>query len=234
MNLLVGCPIRDRAWIVPAWMAHLHASCDQAGVTAELLFVGDPADGTTWAAIDEHRAGRVVHRVVADEPADTEAAHSWPSWRKQRMVDLRNTLLAAVRDHAPDAFLSLDSDILVHRATVANLLESLARFDVVGGHCYLSRGTASPSAMRHASVPGCWYRNDHRGGVTPVHVVMAIKAMSPPAYTVDYQYDQWGEDIGWSRAVRAVGLRIGWDTRTVNKHIMYPGQLETRDRRYDW
>jgi hypothetical protein len=71
-------------------------------------------------------------------------------------------------------------------------------------------------------------------GVIPADIIMAVKIMAPAAYDVDYQYHFHGEDIGWSAACRAKGLKLGWDNRHINKHVLVPGMLATVDRRLGW
>jgi hypothetical protein len=68
-------------------------------------------------------------------------------------------------------------------------------------------------------------------GCFPVGVIMAIKLMTPPAYNVDYEWNHQGEDIGWSLAALARGLKLGWDSRTTTKHVFYPHLLDEVDPR---
>jgi hypothetical protein len=234
MRILVGGPILERAWIVPAHLGHLFASCEKADVDVELLHVGGGHDEATWQAIEDHRAGRVAHHVIVDEGRRGDRRDWSTPGRKERMVELRNTLLRRVRELAPDLFLSLDSDILLHPDTVKNLLQSIGRFGAVGGHCYMGPGRANPSYLRSTGMESSWIRVDQLGAVIAVDAIMAIKLMTPAAYAVDYKHHRWGEDIGWSKAARVAGVRLGWDSRTVNKHIMEPRQLGAEDRRYDW
>lgn len=236
MRVVVGGPVLDRAWILPAWFEHLRAACDRAGVDVdvEFMFVGDPhRDEATWAAIATGAFGPVHPVYEPDEPGRPD--HAWEPKRYRRMIVLRNRGLREVRRLAPDAFLSLDSDILVHPDTVAQLAESLGRFAAVGAFLYMSTGIGAPSLMRHVKATGCFFRDRPQpGSVLPVDVIMAAKLMGPAAYNVDYEYHDQGEDCGWSLACRRAGLRLGLDARTVCKHIIERRQLGADDKRYDW
>lgn len=229
MELLVGCPVLQRAWIIPAWFAHLAVACDRAGLEPEFIFVGDPmTDAETFDAIEYHAFGRV--HVVEQAEHRTEDIRDWNPQRFERMAFLRNILLREVRALAPDLFLSLDSDILIHPEALANMVRALDRFDAVGAKCYMSAGTACPS---YGMLPygGGLRRPDMSGGVVEVDVVMAAILMSPAAYAIDYGTHPQGEDVGWSIAARAAGLKLGWDNRCVSRHVMAQAELGLADAR---
>ena len=146
------------------------------------------------------------------------------------MVRLRNILLESVRTLEPDIFLSLDSDILLHPNTIMNLIESLDNYDAVGGRCYMyPMGTREPSygALDRRE----FIRGEDFGGICQAGVLMGIKMMSPKAYNVDYRFSHFGEDIGWSHACRDLDLTLGWDGRTINKHLLNPEMLNIIDER---
>lgn len=220
-SLLVGCPVLRREWIIGAWMNHVEISCGIAGVDPSYIFVCDPRDPTRKAA--ELRAaamGRSITFIDVEDKVDDPHSHAWGNTRNlHHMVDLRNMLLAEVRELAPDVFLSLDSDILCHPQQVANLMETITGgFDAVGGKVYLSPGRDCPSWGSFSKERGLT-RSD-ADYVMEVDVIMAIKLMMPSAYHVDYEFEHNGEDIGWSLNCRANGLRLGWDGRVASKHVM--------------
>jgi hypothetical protein len=68
-------------------------------------------------------------------------------------------------------------------------------------------------------------------GCHKADVIMAVKLMSPAAYNVDYEVHRQGEDIGWSIAARKKGVKLGWDGRTVSKHLMTKDALDKIDKR---
>ena len=61
--------------------------------------------------------------------------------------------------------------------------------------------------------------------------LLAIKLMSSRAYWIDYRYHGFGEDLGWAANAKAAGVRLGWTSRCVSKHVMQPDQLEQVDPR---
>jgi hypothetical protein len=70
------------------------------------------------------------------------------------------------------------------------------------------------------------YRPDENG-VIPVDVIMAIKLLTPQALAVNYIFDQDGEDVGWSRAATAQGLKLAFDGRVCSRHVMHQRDRDT-------
>jgi hypothetical protein len=139
--------------------------------------------------------------------------------------------LKMVRELEPTLFLSLDSDIFLHRDALKMLVEGVPRFSAVGGKAYMTpTSTMFPSFMNFPR-QGAIERYDHASGPVPVDVIMACKLMTSAAYNIDYVYHDQGEDIGWSLACKAAGLQLGWDGRVTNKHAMAPEMVSIIDER---
>jgi hypothetical protein len=224
--LLIGCPVAHRAWILPQWFDHVENACAVAGVMPEYVFVLDPND-ESWPIV-RARSGGAMIVPAANRKGDDRRI--WNQDRYEEMAELRNALLRAVRTAQPDAFLSLDSDILLHPAHLASMIDGLDRFDAVGGKCFMTpTGTMCPSWGQFGR-EGQILRTD-AWGLFPVEIIMAIKLMSPKAYGIDYEMDLQGEDIGWSRACARRGVRLGWDGRVSSKHIREPEMLNVVDPR---
>lgn len=230
MNLLIGCPVLARGWIVRQWVEHAQIAAAAAGVKAEFLLLGGLDDRDTWDVVD--LMGEPITRVYTDEPR-THDQRDWIPARMQRMVELRNELLTLVRNRAPELFLSLDSDILLADSALTSLLETMAtdRFDAVGGYTFMSRSGFREASYAQMRAPGVLERRHIPNHVIPCDVIMGIKLMTPKAYAVDYEFHRKGEDVGWSLACKARGVRIGVDARVVSKHVMEPPDLHKTDAR---
>ncbi len=145
------------------------------------------------------------------------------------MVLLRNTLLERVRQLAPEHYWSVDSDILVAEETLVSALEARERFDAVGSKCYMTtKGTMAPS---YGMLNGHGIRRPDSTGCFKVDAIMAVKLMNPDAYNVDYSVHRQGEDIGWSKDARKRGVKLGWDGRTISKHLMTKESIHRVDDR---
>lgn len=229
-RLVVGCPVHAREWIIERWLEHIRAAALHAGVEADVLMLG-PRSDVTFARGRQvaQRLGLRLDEVDSgEEPAGTGRTEvgPWRTWSRGRlahMVRLRNQLLDVVRRIAPRYFLSLDSDVLLHESSISCLLEtaSTSRFSAVGGKTYLTpTGEHAPNyAMIDES--GFLVRQP-TDAIRRVDVLMAIKLMTPAAYSLDYEFDQRGEDVGWSVACARERRLLGWDGRVTNEHVMAP------------
>lgn len=234
MDLIVGCPIKNRAWIVERWVRHIKIAATQANVgRVMLLVIGDTEnDKDTFRALDkacfDYGLSRLVGHVNDPEPYK----RNWGvAGRLQQMAELRNELLTYVRSNEPRLFWSLDSDILAHPEALAGAVEAMGThdFDAVGTKCFMSeRDDRYPS---YGQLGAAGMKRANSMGVFPVDVIMATKVMNPAAYQVDYRFDRLGEDIGWSRNAREAGLRLGWDGRFCSRHVMRPELLDVEDDR---
>ena len=223
MKLLIGAPIWRREWIIQEWLDHTVRAANFAGFDPEFLVVMDPRDPTCPILESLCRKRNIgLKQVFTEENREPVDKRSWTPDRLQHMVYLRNLLLKATRRLRPDFFLSLDSDILLHPATINNLINTQDErgWAGVGGKTFMTRrGTHAPSyAMMKRHSTGL-LRSDSTN-VMPVDVIMAIKLMTPEAYNINYEMQRHGEDIGWSLACKTAGLKLGWDGRQANKHVM--------------
>jgi len=235
MRFVVGCPVRNRKWILSDWFEHVYVACQRAGTGTPLFafVLGNSEDATNEyleGLIKDRRIAGIVSSIDDEEPAKID--RDWGPDRYHHMVKVRNNLLDLVREGwGADVFLSLDSDILLHPDALRNMLWSLERFDAVGGKTYMTRqGTICPSyAMLTRN--GALRRPDS-AGIFQVDVIMAIKMMASEAlYRVDYEWSSQGEDIGWSKAARRAGVSLGWDGRVASKHVMDRAMLDVVDER---
>jgi hypothetical protein len=230
-ELLIGCPVRRREWVLRPWFLFAEQAAAVAGLEASYI--------VALSSVDPSR--EVIEKCCADagreltvlETAELTAGpvpRLWNEPRYREMVTVRNQLLHKVRDLRPRLFLSLDSDILIHEQVIANLMQNLDRFDAVGGKCYMTaQGTNYPSYGMFLNANGL-LRPD-TDVVMAVDCIMAIKLMTPPAYGIDYGVHYQGEDAGWSMAATVAGLKLGWDGRVVSKHVQIQERLDVVDER---
>jgi hypothetical protein len=227
--IAIGCPVAHRSWILDAWFDHVIDACDNAEVEPRFVFAGDPERDRSFRTIERRAPDAVVAFTPNTKGSD---ARVWSHARYRAMTEIRNTLLYAVRDLDPSFFLSLDSDILLHPEVLSLLLDDMESdpWDAIGSRCYLTpTGRNCPSWGRLSS-QGYLQRMDS-DGYFPVQILMAIKLMRPSAYRIDYVAHQQGEDIGWSLACERAGLKLAWDGRLGNKHVMRPDLLHHLDAR---
>lgn len=233
MTLVVGCPVKDRAWIIPTWFEHMHAACTATGLDPHVVFVGDPeTDPYTFNAIVAEVVRHKLTVSYATVPGDGEPyTRDWTPERYDHMVLLRNVLLQHVRELNPALFWSLDSDILPAESALESAISLLGRFDAVGMRCFMTSGADLSCPSFGMINDGGLTRGDQPEGHFPCDVIMASKLMTRKAYMVDYVVHSQGEDVGWSIAARAAGCILGWDGRSGSKHVMSPSELSLVDAR---
>lgn len=247
MKIAVGCPIRNRAWILEEWVEHVRIAFDLAGVKPWWAFaigVGPSGrdDGTRRLVTDLYKKESGIWTEIA-EP-EIQDRRFWNLERYEQMANYRNRLLSLVQGTHPDYFLSLDSDILLHPATLMCLLETIKadhfvqgverKFDAVGGKAFLSDSSPNITTYGTLSPNGGGLQRINSDGIFPVQILMAVKLMAPTAYNVNYCSNRFGEDIGWSLNCRDQGLTLGWDGRVTSKHIMDRANLTKVDARVGW
>ena len=231
MNILVGCPLSDRMWILPLWFDHVEAAFSKAGLTPGYVFVVGNEDEETI----DFLSSRDDTYIKIIQESKREDFRRWNHSRYEYMSFLRNELLKVVRSQAPDYFLSLDSDILLHEDALVSAFDALDQHDsawAVGLKCYMSTDSRVHPSMGNwiNGSYGRFYRTD-ASDMAAVDIIMAAKLMKPQAYSVDYKWHGSGEDLGWSVAVRESGGKFVWDGRVANKHVMSKNLVNVVDKR---
>lgn len=231
MIVAVGCPVKNRAWILPQWFEHVEAAFAKVGLEPYYIFVAGTSVDTTNSVLEDHLRSRLGGIARSDEEEQAGLHRIWNPDRYGKMVEVRNHLLRCVREIQPDYFLSLDSDILLRDSALEKMLEHVGECDAIGSKVYLVPPPERVAPNYCYLRGGRMNRPDSEFYIPSVDVLMAIKLMSPAAYNVDYEFHFHGEDIGWSKKVKEHGLSMAWDGTTISKHVMTPEWLTKPDPR---
>lgn len=234
-GLVVGCPVAGRHWIMPDWFAAVRRACAYAAVDPFYVFVVPSEDQPTLSVIENETDPEGVIVVLTDERVD-DAKRDWFSdSRMHHMVKIRNQLLAVVRDVNPLFFWSLDSDMLAKEDSLDAALGVLAieGWDAVGMRAFMTV-TGLDYTSRAQLVNNRLRARGDTPGTFETDVIMAAVVMTPAAYEVPYTYHVHGEDVGWSIAAKAQGLRLGWTSRASAKHVMGAAFMDWVDPRLGW
>jgi hypothetical protein len=229
--IFVGCPVYDRDWILPRWFEHVEQALD--GEEYGFAFVLDSGDESTLALIDAHAC--MVGRPYEIAYALDEGLPGHRNWnnpkRLEYMSDLRNALLSLVRREDPDYFLSLDSDILITKESFDLVKAAVVsgQFDAVAGKTFLGKGRGITNAASYARASGL--KRSQAEYLTHADIIMAYKLMNRKAYSIDYKFNNLGEDIGWSLNCRAEGVKLGFEGTVAVKHVMESCNLDQIDKR---
>ncbi len=238
MYILAGCPASGRSWVIKQWVSHLTRAAHHADAHLMIYTLIPKADTETIYAVAEACRANKIENIIeetTEEPRSDYVRREWPVKRYEQMVGLRNTMLASVRNLEPDLFLSIDSDILINRYAITSMIDALKEyeFDAVASKTWLH--ATNPRITNGATLTR--FKTMQRlnlDGVAKAEVLMALIMMTPVAYWVDYELDERGEDLGWSRRAKNAGLSLGFDGRTASKHIMNPEDIHKIDLRVGW
>lgn len=233
MKLIIGCPIYQRAWILPYWLTCIQ---NQSVPLKDIgfVFVASPNDYDTVKYLtkwrDNHREIEVFDIVYPEglnHFSHNEGQRHWTLSKYENMVNLRNVLLSKVREYQPDYFFSLDSDILIKNPSTLELLIAHIKSgaDAVSPLMFMTPvGDKYPSVMKWLDNPGGKAFRELTfplGTYFQSDVIMAAKMMSKEVYnSVDYKIHQQGEDLGWSANCAEKGYKLYSASYIYAIHVM--------------
>lgn len=231
MKLIIACPIYKRDWILPHWVrCILKQSVSMSNIG--FVFEVDPNDSSTiislntWKRIDKNiPLFDIVERSDIPHFEHQNNGRQWTLSKYHNMINMRNSILSKVREYQPDYYFSLDSDVLIENPNTIELLIAHINegADAVSPLMYMTPvGTNFPSVMswredwkasRDQNYPiGTYFQSD---------VIMAAKMMSKKTYmTLDYEFHQQGEDLGWSKKAKENNLKLYSASYIYAPHIM--------------
>lgn len=233
MKLIIACPIYKRNWILSDWVrCILKQSLNISNIG--FVFEVSPDDKQTveilkaWKRIDKSiPLFEIIERSDIPHFEHQNNGRQWTLSKYQNMINMRNSILAKVREYQPDYYFSLDSDILIENPNTIELLIAHINdgADAVSPLMYMTPvGTAFPSVMSWVDKE---YQKAHRKSDYPIgtyfqsDIIMAAKMMSKKTYmSVDYEFHQQGEDLGWSRNALKKGLQLYSASYIYAPHIM--------------
>ena len=170
MRIIVGCPVRDRAWVLPHWFQYIEEAFSAIGEEPEYAFVIGTCTDNSLEVIRNHTSNRTWISSRSEEPPIDMQYRQWGEDRYVQMTAARNELLSLVRHESPDLFLSIDSDILINPNTLPLLIEDLNEFDAVGGKLYMTPdGVVAPSYAFYQAMGGL-IRPDADGFLSLIHI----------------------------------------------------------------
>lgn len=215
MRLVVGCPVYERAWILPDWFQGIHDSA-----TADLfedvqfVFVYTPStDGTIDLLMDNGAEVMIYDNGTHGETRD------WTNpERVSTLANMRNQLLWMVSGMEFDAFLSLDSDIIMNENALESMWSHLDEADAVSPTVQLAADRSIINAFTRRR--DGFYVRCKPGYHGRVDVLCAAIMMTPDLVkdqSVRYSYEVRGEDFGWSAAAK----KAGYDMMLCNDYVYH-------------
>lgn len=239
MKLIVGCPIYDRAWILPLWIDAIERQSINLKDVG-FVFAASEDDASTINMLNQWRSfNKKIPMIDIFYPKNVnhfsheDGTRHWTISKYENMVSLRNQLLERVRSYQPDYFFSLDSDIIIKNPLTIQLLISHIQdgADAVNPLMFMTpAGSMFPSVMTwEEKSEGRAHRNFEYplGTYFKADVIMAAKMMSKNVYmNVDYEIHPQGEDLGWSANCAKQGFNLYCASYIYALHIMHKRMLE--------
>jgi hypothetical protein len=241
-NVLIGCPIYKRVWILPTWLRFIEKQDFPLEYIGFIFELGPDDDGTHDILLNWHEKHPQVQCFQGDIRLDLqhtthpEGCRAWSRTKYLTMVVMRNALLdraTAVADKF-DHYFSLDSDILLQNPhTITQLVSYSQTYPecVVSPLSYMTPDSLEfPSVMSWRDGIGLRaYRQDDYPIGMPflADIVMAAVLMPRKIYTtVRYKAHRQGEDLGFAERLTRSGFQSLAASDIECPHIMYPYMLK--------
>ncbi|MHB2020337.1 MAG: hypothetical protein ACYCW6_25655 [Candidatus Xenobia bacterium] len=225
-TVLVGCPVRRRAWVLPTYLAHVDALEAPPGVRVLCHFVVQPDGDSTeeivasWCAVRPWASWGRVTGAPAGWCRDAGASRYDYHWLAAVRNVLADQALAAGAD-----LLSVDSDILLGRDHLVRL--DRARLPIVAGVVSNSPDRALVAGMRNYEAASPRLDRAALAGLAPVVWTGACVLIRREvlAAGVRWAFDPRGEDVAFCARARALGFPPYVNGGIRPLHVMRPADL---------
>jgi glycosyltransferase involved in cell wall biosynthesis len=224
MKIVIGCPVKDRAWVIPDW---LRAIQDQeVDAEVEILCVASPSsDGTEQLILDG--GGKLImmkehHYRRTKKDID---GHIWNMEMYEFMSSIRNGLKnRAFSDFEADYFFSLDSDVILPKDGLAALLDYAQEHKGVIAPAVnmVARGAAwNVMSWVDSGRPSMAHRPIQEPQAGRADVIMAAMLIPREAKSVRWEAHRQGEDIGYCIDAARNRVKLWWVPTVRTSHFMY-------------
>lgn len=235
-KILIGAPIRNRAWVLPYYLAAL----DRLEYPKELLsfcfILNDSTDESRELLLDfyDNHDSVTIMDINQGSPVDRED-------RQDRdkiygpLAEVRNLLISHAAIIGADYLFSVDSDIIVPPDTLTRLLAH--QKDIVAALIYNdyhfnaheNYPNRFPNIMIHRNGLQS-YRDYPLNSLFEVDVTGAVYLLSRDVcQQVRYGYHIEGEDVHFCHEAKGKGFSLWCDSSIFCQHIMTREQLGSID-----
>ena len=215
-KLIVGAPVKDRAWVLPEWHEPL------SGYPIVCLLSRSEDDSRS---ILEDLGVEVIDDLEEGRPVPEIDGHIWNRGTPvfEYMARLRNRLLDVMIEREAEYFLSLDCDIVLPPNAITDLLLIMERTgaDVISPAVALCFDPVEWNTMNWDRTYTAW-RHHIPMCTAPVDVVMAAMLLNRRAIeSCRWMPNVQGEDIGFCLLAEQLGISRWWVPEIACTHIMW-------------
>lgn len=218
MKLVIGCPIKDRAWCLPQWWQAIE---DQDVEHEKVCIYSESADETLQLLKDND-----VTVLVDDRPGRRRNeidGHMWVQQRYEYMSSMRNRLIEYCLEHEADYFFSLDSDVILPPKGLQQMLRFAETHEgVIAPAVNMTTGQIAWNVMawKDREHPGVANRNAGEQQTGPADVVMAAMMLDRRGMECRWQSHTQGEDVGFCVDATAKDVPRWWLAEIHCTHLM--------------
>ncbi|MGE5415321.1 MAG: glycosyltransferase [Acidobacteriota bacterium] len=221
-RVLIGCPVRNRAWILPSYLDSL-LNLNYPEELREYAFIVNDCVDDTWQILQEFalNCSSPVHLIVKNMGSKTSTIRG--GYNLNGLVVLRNELLNVFLRTKCSHLFSVDSDILVKSESLRRLLE--LGIPIVSGlvrndHHLGDLGFYNILQEEHGHlVPIRDFPRDQVISVDCTGAAYLIKREVIEA-GVRYKMHRQGEDAGFCEEARKFGFTMSCHTGIECEHVM--------------
>lgn len=222
-RILVAMPVKDRAWAVPHWYAGIQENRNAADCV-DIVALLSPSEDNTEQVLKECYV-EVLYDEEPGRPVHEINSHQWGVIDKfEYMARLRNRLVDFALEGNYDYFFSLDSDIVLPKYGLMQLLYYMRTHP----------GICSPSVnMVQSGV--AWnvmnWTNPHypmtaARSRTPqagrADIIMAAMLLDKEGLECRWAAHMAGEDVGFCLHAESLGVARWWYPEVRCQHLMRP------------
>lgn len=207
-KIFLGAPVRNRAWVLPRYIKGIV----NQNIPMETCFIINDCEDNT-----EQILKKSGFTIIKQDLGQTHG-HLRGEYSKDNLAKLRNMLLEEFLKSDCDYLLSIDTDIILPKGSVKQLLSDnkdivsmlIKNSDVLNVHNFFING-------KHVE--------EVKEGLIPVDMTGAVYLIKRRVIEagVKYVYHKLGEDIPFCNSAREKGFEIYCDTRLKPVHVFKEG-----------
>lgn len=222
VKVMLGAPVRDRAWILPRFIKHIKES-DLTGIELSSMFIVNDCSDNTADLLEE--AGFNFKRVN-NLPSKTSGSIRG-QYSYSHLANLRNALLEEFLESDCEFLLSIDTDILVPTDGIRKLVEN--NRDICSMILCNQAGSIGYRAHNIMEISNNGYYKHilrwDEGEIIPVDLTGAVYLIRREVVEagVRYAHSTQGEDIPFCLKAQRKGFDIYCDTSLKPIHVMAQG-----------
>ena len=244
--VMVGCPIYNRAWILPKWLDALALQTNAADIALAFCHT-EGNDGTERIIAAEKLRDRFRYVDVYSFKGGVEGGkeHNWTDLdRLNTIAAKRNRLLDMARHSEAEFYLSLDSDVLVPEGGLQALLDTIqtapahavcpkvwiwdaffvaAKYDKSGKVAFLPRKITGVHPVDIVTSGACLMKKEVFMNPSVQYGVAVLGA--DYAFAPGSEVNGWhgSECIHWSKTARAAGYKLA-----ANCNVSFPHKMKEK------